>query len=368
MEPTVSKANKPKNRNKAPTVHDVATLAGVSAQTVSRVVNDSSHVAESTRLKVESAIKQLGYIPNSLARSLVSRGAKSIGLIVTDSAQGFFPDTTRAIEEIAARNGYTANIITAYGQGEQIRDAIEHFRTNQFAGVIVNAVTREFEKPLQDAAQSGFPVVLMHRTVPGIESIVKWDGYEKGARLAVEHLLSIGCKKIAFLATRNDELVDTDKLDGYRNALADADISFDPTLVIKSPHDFEGGYTAMSEALHVHPDIDGVFVTSDVRAVGALRSLALNQIRVPEDIAIVAFGGSTMANMVTPSLSTIRVPRKKLGELAATSLMDLIEGESPKSAYVYDQPTLEIGESSLRTQSTLTPGREPPNAPLPNGN
>lgn len=352
----MAKSSAPKNRYKAPTVHDVAVVAGVSAQTVSRVVNGNSNVSIETKARVEAAIVKLGYVPNSLARSLVSRRSKAIGLIVTDSAQGFFPDTTRAIERIAARSGYTAHIITAYGHGEQIRNAMEHFRTNQFAGVIVNAVTREFDKPLQDAARVGFPVVLMHRTVSGIESIVKWNGYEKGAKIAVEHLISIGCRKIAFLATHNDELVDTDKLLGYKHALAEANIEFDPTLIVKSPHNFEGGFNAIAEAMHVHPDIDGAFVTSDVRAVGALRSLALSQIRVPQDVAIVAFGGSTMANMVTPSLSTIRVPRKEMGELAATSLFELIDGSPPKPIYIYDQPILEVGESTLRTPTPHSPG------------
>lgn len=347
----------PRNRAKAPTVHDVALLAGVSAQTVSRVVNGNSYVSDATRKRVEGAILELGYIPNSLARSLVGRGTKTIGLIMTDYAQGFFPDTTRAIEEIAANLGYAVHIITAHGQADHLRDAMEHFRTNQFAGVIVNTTIRDFETELQDAARVGFPIVLMHRSVKGIDSVVKWDGYESGSRLAVDHLISIGCRKIAFLATTNSELIDDDKLIGYKAALAASNIDYDPTLTIQSPHNFEGGFNAIAELLHRHPDIDGVFVTSDVRAVGALRSLAVNQIRVPQDIAIVAFGGSTMATMVTPSLSTIRVPRRRMGELAANALFQLINGGIPETIYVHDQPTLEAAESTLRT-----PGFKEPDA------
>lgn len=339
----------PKIRAKASTISDVALLAGVSAQTVSRVINSSSHVSAATRQKVQAAIDELGYRPNSVARSLVSRGTKSIGLIMTDFAQGFFPDTTRAIEAFAASRGYSVHIITAYGAPEHVRSALEHFRTNQFAGVIVNTSTAEFATELQDAAIAGFPVVLMHRTLPGIDSVVMWNGYERGAKLAVDHLLSIGATKIAFLTTPNDDLIDTDKLRGYKSALAAANIPFDPSLVVRSPHNFDGGFNAIADVLHVHPDITGVFVTSDVRAVGVLRSLAVSGIKVPEDIAVVAFGGSTMASMVTPSLSTIRTPRTKMGEMAANALFDLIDGGTPYHLHVHFQPVLEIGESSLRT-------------------
>lgn len=342
--------NKPHlQRAKAPTLNDVALVAGVSAQTVSRVINKKGDVSRITREKVEQAIAQLGYRPNAVARSLVSRKTKTIGLIVTDFAQGFFPDTTRTIELEAARRGYAVHIITASGEPGLVRTALERARDGQFAGIIVNTATVGFETDLQQAASEGFPVVLIHREAPGIPSTVLWEGYRKGAELAVDHLVSVGCRKIAFIATQNSDLVDADKLDGYRAALRRAGLAIDSNLVVHAPHSFQGGFNAIAEILHQSPDVDGVFSTSDVRAVGVLRSLAVSGMRVPHDVAVVAFGGSTMASMVTPSLSTIRVPRATLGALAVEALFDAMDdGTSVRVRHAREQPTLEIGESSLR--------------------
>lgn len=334
---------------KAPTLSDVAALAGVSAQTVSRVINGKGNVSSLTLLRVKEAIRELGYRPNSIARSLVSRTNRSIGLIVTDFAQGFFPDTTRSIEHEAAKSGYTVHIVTANAEPELVRSAIERFRDSQFAGIILNTSTIGFETDLQRAATEGYPVVLIHRTLPGVTSTVVWNGYRRGAEMAVDHLVSVGCRKIAFLATENQDRVDIDKFEGYKASLQRASIPFNQDLVIQSPHSFQGGFNAVAEILHAHPDVDGVFVTSDVRAVGVLRALALSGIRVPDDIAVVAFGGSTMAAMVTPSLSTVRVPRSKLGVVAVQLVLEAINGKTVTERHVHDQPVLEIGESSIRS-------------------
>jgi LacI family transcriptional regulator len=339
---------------KAPTLNDVAALSGFSAQTVSRVINRKGSVSELTRHKVNAAIKQLGYRPNSVARSLVTRKSKAIGLVVTDFAQGFFPDTTRSIEREAALAGYTVHIITATGELDIMKSAIERFRDSQFSGIIVNTSTSGFEADLQRASAEGFPVVLIHRSLPGISSTVVWYGYRRGAELAVDHLVSVGCRRIAFLATENRDRVDLDKLEGYKASLQKASIPFCQNLVIQSPHSFQGGFNAIAEILHAHPDVDGVFVTSDVRAVGCLRALSLIGIDVPNDIAMVAFGGSTMASMVTPSLSTVRVPRSRLGIAAVELLLKVINGEPPQELLVHDQPVLEIAESSIRSLQSTT--------------
>lgn len=340
-------------RVKAATIRDVALLAGVSAQTVSRVVNQSGYVSATTREKVKSAIKQLGYRPNSVARSLSTKTTNSIGLFVDAFAQSFYPEMTRAIEHVAAQHGFSVHVISAQDSPSHLRNALEHLRSNQFAGVIVRTSPTDFATELQEAALEGFPVVLSHQTLPGIDSTVFWDGYEKSAVLAINHLISVGSRKIACIVTPRVATVEIDEGRGYKAALANAGIPFDPTLIVHAPHSLEGGYGAIAKLLRLHPDIDGVFVASDVRAIGVLRYLALNQRRVPDDVAMVTFGGTSLASMLTPSLSTIKIPRSKLGTTAAEALFDLISGGVPHPIYVHDPPILEIGESTLRIPQSI---------------
>ncbi|MBA2519405.1 MAG: LacI family DNA-binding transcriptional regulator [Chloroflexia bacterium] len=339
---------------KQSTLSDVAALAGVSAQTVSRVVNRTGVVAQETRARVEQAIAELGYRPNSVARSLVNRQSKTLGLIVTDFAQGFFPDTTRTIEREAAEHGYAVYMVTVSDDAQRIRTAFDRLRDDRFAGVIVNTSTAGYEIDLQRAASEGFPIVLVHEELAGVPAVIHWSGFRTGARMAVEHLISIGRRQIAFLATPNMTLIDQDKLTGYREALAEAQLPFDPSLVVKSPRDFQGGYVAMADLLLRHADVDACFVASDVRAVGVLRYLALHGIDVPGEIAIVAFGASTMASMVTPSLSTIRVPRRLIGQLAVQSLLEMLGGAPGTPRHVHQQPELVLGESSLAGRNLPT--------------
>jgi LacI family transcriptional regulator len=346
---------------KPSTLSDVAELAGVSAQTVSRVINGKGGVADETKTRVIDAIAALGYRPNALARGLATRQSKTIGLIVTDFAQGFFPDTTRGIEHEAALNGYAVYIASISDDGQRIRTALDRLRDDRFAGVIVNTSTHTHESDIQQAVAEGFPVVLIHEEVPGVSSIVHWPGYRLGGEMATDHLISIGRRRIAFLGVLSDSLNNRDKFEGYRSSLERAGIPFDPDLVIRCTRDFQGGYSAVGQLMQDHPDVDGIFATSDVRAVGGLRYLNSHGISVPGAVAMVAFGASTMASMVTPSLSSIAVPRRVIGETSVRSLLDLLQGKTATPRYVHEQPMLVIGESSM-------PSHRPANSNvIPNG-
>jgi DNA-binding LacI/PurR family transcriptional regulator len=336
-----------KSAHRPVNLDDVARGAGVSAQTVSRVINDQPGVAEETKARVLEAIRTLGYRPNQAARNLVTRRSKIIGMIVTDFAQGFFPQTTQSVEREAAAYGYAVNIATVSDDMRRARSAFTQLRDRRFDGVIINTGVSGFEADLQRAAAEHFPIVLVHEDLDGIPATVKWPGFRSGARMAVEHLLSIGRRRIAFLATSNDSLIDRDKLAGYREALSEAGVEFDPRLIMESQRDFRDGFNTMGDLLQAQPDIDAVFSASDVRAVGALRYLAINGIDVPGQIAIVAFGNSTLASMVTPSLSTVSMPRTLIGKYAVQALIEMIDGKPAAPRYVHDQPVLVVGESSL---------------------
>jgi DNA-binding LacI/PurR family transcriptional regulator len=315
------------------------------------VVNGGSDVSAKTYKKVMAAIEEIGYRPNAIARSLATSRSRTIGLFVTDFAQGFFPDTTHTIEQEAAKHGYAVYIATPSDNAIRIRSALERLRDDRFSGVIVNTSSSGYEPELQHAAREGFPIVLIHDQIEGVPAAINWPGFRSGAKLAVDHLVSLGRRRIAFMATRNDTLIDRDKLVGYREALDQAGLEFDSSLVIKCSRAFSGGFDAMGDLLLANPDIDAVFSASDIRAVGALRYLSTKGISVPDRIAIVAFGNSTLATMVTPSLSTVNTPRSEMGKVAVQSLLEMLDGKPAITKYVHEQPVLVLGESSIPAMS-----------------
>lgn len=338
---------------KPATLDDVAAHASVSAQTVSRVINGKEGVAQATRDRVLDAIAALGYRPNALARGLATNQSRTIGLLVADFAQGFFPDTTRGIEHEAADLGYSVYLATISEDAQRVRGLLDRLRDDRFAGVIMNTSVSGHEATFRQAAREGFPIVLVHEELDGVKAVVNWPGYRTGGLIATQHLISTGRRRIAYLGTQAGSLSDQDKLEGYQAALDMAGIPFDPRLLFRCTRDFQSGYAAVAEILNRCPDVDAIVSASDVRAVGALRYLTSHGIEVPDQIAIVSFGASTMATMVTPSLSSIAVPRRAIGQTAVQLLIDMLGGAEPDTRYVHEQPYLILGESSMKRPTRL---------------
>ena len=189
-------------------------------------------------------------------------------------------------------------------------------------------------------------VVLVNRVLPHVSGTVIWPGYDRGGFLAVEHLIATGRRRIAYLGLEEADQADDDKLRGYRQALAHAAIPFDPMLVRRGPRTFQGGFDAMAALVGEHIPVDGLFAFNDLMAIGAMRYAALHRIAVPAELAVVGFGGSDVASMVTPALSTIIVPLYGIGTTAVQELLDLIQQGGQEQRQVRSEPQLAVRGSS----------------------
>jgi len=314
-------------RDGHPTIKQVAARAGVSIKTVSRVINGSVYVSEAARRRVARAIAQLNYRPNALARGLVTGRSRSIGLVIADIANPFFPPMVRAIEDAAAARGYNVILCDTDEDADRERGAISVLLERKVDGLILSA-SRVPEAFLRQLAVDRVPLVVVNRVVrhPRIAAVLV-DSVA-GGRLATEHLLAMGHRRIAYLAGPCASFSNRSRLRGYRQALARAGLPFDPDLVAGGATSLAAGREAMRVLLGLDRPPTAVFAFDDLMALGALEELRRRGLRVPGDVAIVGFDDIDLAAFVDPPLTTVAQPKVEMGRLAATRLLDMVEGKS----------------------------------------
>jgi DNA-binding LacI/PurR family transcriptional regulator len=323
-----------------PTLEQVAALAGVSRATVSRVVNGSPKVSPVVRAQVERAVAKLGYVPNRAARSLVTRRADSVALVVSEPharffSEPFFAGMVRGVSAALAETGVQLLLLIA--QDLPDRGRLERYVVGGHVdGVLLASL--HGDDPLPGTLErAGVPAVLVGRPVPGVRgtagatpaSYVDADN-RGGARTAVDHLAGRGRRRIATITGSLDMGVGLDRLEGYRDGLAAAGLAESSGELVE-PGDFteEGGATAMARLLARPGDpVDAVFAASDLMAAGALRALRAAGRRVPEDVAVVGFEDSAVARYAQPPLTTVRQPIEEMGRQATRLLLGQIAGEA----------------------------------------
>ncbi|WP_405657939.1 LacI family DNA-binding transcriptional regulator [Streptomyces sp. NBC_00079] len=309
-----------------PTLEAVAERAGVSRATASRVVNGGSGVREALVEKVRRAVDELGYVPNQAARALVTRRTGAVAVIVAEPETKVFANPFFAQQLLGISRELTAHdtqLVLLLVEGTADYDRIGRY----LAGGHVDAAllfSLHAEDPLPAITRRvGLPTVFGGRPGwPGAEgdrSLLYVDSDNRGgAREAVRHLLSLGRKHIATISGPLDQTASVDRLDGYYDILMDAD----PRLVAEGDYTEGGGARAMAELLERVPELDGVFVASDVMATGALRALRQAGRRVPDDVAVIGFDDiATVAELTEPPLTTVRQEIEEMGRLMVRLLL-----------------------------------------------
>ena len=316
-----------------PTLEQVAALAGVSRATVSRVVNGSPKVSPAVRAQVERAVAKLGYVPNRAARSLVTRRADSVALVVSEPharffSEPFFAGMVRGVSAALAETGVQLLLLIA--QDLPDRGWLERYVVGGHVdGVLLASL--HGDDPLPGTLErAGVPAVLIGRPVdqaaPG--SYVDADN-RGGAGKAVGHLARRGRRRIATITGSLDMGVGQDRLEGYRDGLAAAGLAGAGDLVETGDFTEEGGAAAMSRLLERPGDpVDAVFAASDLMAAGALRALRAAGRRVPEEVAVVGFEDSAVARYAQPPLTTVRQPIEEMGRQATRLLLAQVAGEA----------------------------------------
>ncbi|MDN4639115.1 LacI family DNA-binding transcriptional regulator [Agreia sp. PsM10] len=308
------------------TLHDVARMAGVSIKTVSNVINDYPHIRPTTRTKVEAAISELGYQPNLSARSLRSGRSGVISLLIPDLRNAYFAELADAVMRAAQARGLSVIIEQMPGGKKEELEILRGPRMQLVDGILYSVLALGEEDAHE--LDSRMPMVLLgDRIFHGPKDHVTMQN-TAGAKAATEHLLSLGRRRIAALGSHPGEVVGSAglRLDGYRQALDEAGVAYDPSLVIPAINwHRKDGAAAMRRFLEQDVPFDGLVAFNDSMALGAMRVMQEAGLRIPDDVSVIGFDDIDETRYSIPSLSTIDPSKDEIAETAVDLLLERIE-------------------------------------------
>lgn len=325
------------------TIYDIAKAAGVSIATVSRVFNSANSVKQSTREKVLKIADEMGYHPQAYAQGLASKKKNSIMMLVPVMSNYFLSEILKGTQDMLADENFELNILNI-NQDKGVFSQVEQILKRQWADGYLLVSLHLLEKELKKLKKFNAPISLLDDNSPTFDS-VSFDN-KKGAYKATAYLASRGHKKIAFLSAKQSSFPIRDRIKGYRNALADHQIAYDPKLVVEGDTpDRDGfteknGYEAMQKILKQKPVPDAIFCSSDIKAIGALKAMREANLKIP----MVSYDNLSISEYI--GLSTVHQPMYDMGYRATKYLVDRINnGEHKICDYIHD-PDLIIRSSS----------------------
>lgn len=321
------------NNPKGARMTDVASMAGVSAMTVSRVLRDPSCVTPQTLSRIEAAIEATGYVPNRVAGSLASRRTNIVGLIAPSLRNSLFVETIKGVSDILG----AAHHLMIADSGYSLKDeeaAIRAFLGQRICGIVLHN-TKHTSRSRAMLKEAGIPCVETgNLTSQPVDMAVGFSNHD-AAMAMTGHLLKRGYSRIGFvsLPTKDNDRA-AERRSGYLSALTIGAIAIDPALIIESPPGLRSGGEALIRLTQAAPDIDAVFLSGDVLATGALLEANRRGWDVPGRIAIAGSDDNELQECVSPPLTTLRFPRYEIGRHAAGLLLDRLSGRSSGQAIV----------------------------------
>jgi len=310
------------------TLRDVGKLAGVSAMTVSRVVNGHGGVDAETQKRVEDAIRTLDYVPNRIARGLLSHKTATIGLIIPDVANPYFAPVVRGVESAARKAGYRVLLCNSEGDLRLEREYIDDLVSHRVEGLVLAAASDRSRSNILAILRGSFPLVLIDRALPDVECDVVVSDNVGGAKRLVEHLISVGHRTIAHITDAEDTSTGRERFQGYREALAANGIEFRSELVVRTTVDRIGGFRAAQEILGRHPSPTVMFAVNNMTAVGAMQALRERGLSVPEHMGLVCFDDVEHLAILSPFLTVVDQPSETVGSLGAQLLLERMSGKA----------------------------------------
>jgi len=308
-----------------PTVHDVAKLAGVAPITVSRVINNSGYISAGTRKRVETAIKEIGYVPNSLARGLRSKRTNTLALIVTDITNPFFTLMARGVEDIAGDSNYTVIYCNTDESETKEEKYANILAQRQVDGVLLvpaggNTKTIKFLK------SNGIAVVVLDRRVSGVKTDFVRSDSENGANRLIKLLIGLGHKRIAVITGPKKVSTAIDRVTGYKQALIEAGL-IENELIYYGAFNQQSGYELTKQAMMQLPKPTAMFGANNFIMLGIIKALRELQLNVPDDISVVGFDDFPESMLVKPFFTAVAQPAYEMGRLATELLLKRISGE-----------------------------------------
>jgi LacI family transcriptional regulator len=308
-----------------PTVLDVAKRAGVAPITVSRVINNSGYISLSTRERVEAAVKELGYVPNTLARGLRSKRTHTLALVVTDITNPYFTLMARGVEDVAGEANYTVIYCNTDESEAKEEKYVNILAQKQVDGVLLvpacgNAATIKFLK------SNDIATVVLDRNVSGIKTDFVRSDSEGGANRLIKLLIGLGHKRIVIITGPKNVSTAIDRVTGYRHALSEAGLSKNE-LVYYGAFNQQSGYELTKQAMLQSPKPTAIFGANNFIMIGVIKALRELKLNVPEDVSVVGFDDFPESMLVRPFFTSAVQPAYEIGQLAAKLLLKRISGE-----------------------------------------
>lgn len=311
-------------------IRDVAKLANVSPATVSRVMNGTAKVDEEKRERVLKAIKETGFVPNEVARSLFRKSAKTIGLVIPSIENPFFTHMAGAIEKEADANGYRVILYNTDSNYEKEKAALQMLSSMNADGIILSRID---EKLLPYVEATNIPTVITDSLFLGGKDITYvYSDHYQGGRLATEHLIECGCNKIVCVKGMQTIASARARYRGYQDVCEEKGIEI---RTVDCDYTFQNGLQAAEELLEKYPDVDGIIASNDMVAISVYKVLKKHNISVPEQVQLIGYDDIELASIMTPELTTIRQSVKSIGKKAAEIVIFDKEKETDENNYIF---------------------------------
>jgi len=309
------------------TIRDVAARAAVSQATAARALGGYGYVSSGARRAVLAAAAELGYRPNAVAKALVSGSTRTIGLIVGDIENPFFAAAARGLADVVEDEGYTLLLANSDEDLERERRAVDVFRTQLVDGLVVAPVSGNDGTHLRLLESDRRPLVLMDRAIRGLHVDSVLVDNAGGARAAVRHLLGFGHDRIGVVSDADEISSTAERLRGYRRAMRDAGLEPDPGLVSVGPSTRLGGYEAARALLERSDRPRALFTLNNFMTAGAVRAIRDLGLRIPDDVALVAFDELEWTTLVDPPITVVAQPVAELGRTVGARLLARLRGD-----------------------------------------
>jgi LacI family transcriptional regulator len=330
-------------------IYDVAKKAGVGIGTVSRVINNSKHVKNSTRAKIQEIIKELDYQPDFFARNLVKKVSKTIGLLIPDIINPIFPEMAKGISDKAFLNDYTVFLSNTDESIEKEVKLVNQLIEKRADGIIF--ISTEMCNKDGDythyiyLTKKNIPTVLINGSLKGTDIPFVRINELKAGYLATRHMIKKGLRKIAFLGGPENSIPTIEKLKGYKKAFKEFNLTVEKKYIILDKHEIKNGFKNTISLLNMKERPEGIITVSDALAIEAIRAARAKNISIPDDIKIIGFDDIKFSASFSPSITTIAQPKYKMGAMALDMLIHLIEKKALPERRIVIEPKLILRDS-----------------------
>jgi LacI family transcriptional regulator len=342
----------------AVTIKDIAKALGVSTSTVSRALRDSYEISQETKQLVLECAERLNYRPNPIALSLKEKKSRSIGVIVTEIANNFFSQIINGIESIAYDRGYNVIISQSFESYErEVREA-QFLASRSVDGLLVSLSTETHDfAHLKSLNERGLPIVFFDRITNELNTHKVIVDNFRGAFDATEHLIQMGAKRIAVIASSEFLSITQDRVGGYKEALAKYGMAETPSLIhycFYSGMVFSEIEEIVNKLFTMRHKPDAILTTGDKLTTGVLKTLKRRGMKVPDDVALAGFSNTDIPELIDPPLTVVRQPAREMGEAAIDLLLQLIDSKRPVTEFERRMltPELQVRESSVIRKKT----------------